>query len=82
MRRAVGPNMPIIGVGGITDGASALQKIKAGANLLQVYTGLIYGGFDLIDEIKDTLEEAVRVEKLSSVADLVSTDTERLLKGD
>ena len=80
MRRAVGPNMPIIGVGGITDGASALQKIKAGANLLQVYTGLIYGGFDLIDEIKDTLEEAVRAEKASSVADLVSTDTERLLK--
>ena len=80
MRRAVGPNMPIIGVGGITDGASALQKIKAGANLLQVYTGLIYGGFDLIDEIKDTLEEAVRVEKASSIADLVSTDTDRLLK--
>ena len=82
MRRAVGPNMPIIGVGGITDGASALQKIKAGANLLQVYTGLIYGGFDLIDEIKDTLEEAVRAEKVSSVAGLVSTDTDRLLKGD
>lgn len=81
MRRAVGPNMPIIGVGGITDGATALQKIRAGANLLQVYTGLIYSGFDLIDEIKDVLETAVRTEKVSSVADLVSLDTERLLKG-
>ena len=56
--------------------------MKAGANLLQVYTGLIYGGFDLIDEIKDTLEEAVRTEKVSSVAGLVSLDTERLLKAD
>lgn len=79
MRRAVGPNFPIIGVGGITDGETAYKKIRAGANLLQVYTGLIYGGFDLIDQVKDVLEQAVTREKVSSVADLVSRDTEQLL---
>ncbi|MBA4781909.1 MAG: quinone-dependent dihydroorotate dehydrogenase [Rhizobiales bacterium] len=78
MRRAVGPSFPIIGVGGITDGATALTKMRAGANLLQVYTGLIYRGFDLIDDVKDTLEAAVRRERVASVAGLVGLDAERI----
>lgn len=81
MRRAVGPNLPIIGVGGITDGVTALQKIRAGANLIQVYTGLVYRGFDLIDEIKDVLEAAVTREKTTSVSDLVGLDVDRVLQG-
>jgi len=46
-------NLPIIGVGGISDRASAEQKIKAGANLLQVYTGLIYRGLGLLRELTE-----------------------------
>jgi dihydroorotate dehydrogenase len=47
--------VPIIGVGGITEGAHAAEKIKAGASLVQVYTGFIYGGPQLIgDCIKAT----------------------------
>ena len=42
--------MPIIGVGGISDTASAAEKIKAGASLLQVYTGFIYRGPGLIKD--------------------------------
>ncbi|MEM8797397.1 MAG: quinone-dependent dihydroorotate dehydrogenase [Pseudomonadota bacterium] len=80
MRRALGPDLPIIGVGGITDGASALKKIRAGAQLLQVYTGLIYRGFDLIDEVKTVLDLAVRKEKLKSVADLSGLDTDQILE--
>lgn len=43
-------NIPIIGVGGITEGADALGKISAGASLVQIYTGFIYRGPALIGE--------------------------------
>jgi dihydroorotate dehydrogenase len=42
--------MPIIGVGGILSGKDAQEKIDAGATLVQIYTGLIYRGPDLIAE--------------------------------
>jgi dihydroorotate dehydrogenase len=43
--------MPIIGCGGIFDIDSAREKIEAGAKLLQVYTGFIYRGPNLIREL-------------------------------
>ena len=43
--------LPIIGVGGISDGASAQEKLQAGAQLLQIYTGYVYRGPELIREI-------------------------------
>ncbi|MEQ5837088.1 quinone-dependent dihydroorotate dehydrogenase [Marinobacter sp. NFXS9] len=46
----LGDRLPIIGVGGITDGESAAEKIRAGARLVQVYTGFIYKGPALIAE--------------------------------
>ena len=49
-RRQLGDSLPIIGVGGIHDAASAAEKKIAGASLLQVYTGFIYQGPTLIDE--------------------------------
>ncbi|MBU1312091.1 MAG: quinone-dependent dihydroorotate dehydrogenase [Gammaproteobacteria bacterium] len=55
LRQAVGADLPIIGVGGISDAASAQDKLAAGANLLQVYTGFIYRGPALIKEIVDSL---------------------------
>ncbi len=42
--RATGGTLPIIGVGGITDGQGAAEKLDAGATLVQVYTGMIFGG--------------------------------------
>ncbi|MPS49426.1 quinone-dependent dihydroorotate dehydrogenase [Methylobacillus sp.] len=47
--------LPIIGVGGILSGEDAEQKIKAGASLVQVYSGLVYRGPVLIDDICRTL---------------------------
>jgi dihydroorotate dehydrogenase len=47
--------LPIIGSGGIFDAASAREKVEAGADLLQVYTGYIYRGPALIREIVDAL---------------------------
>jgi dihydroorotate dehydrogenase len=47
--------LPLIGVGGIDSGEAALAKIRAGASLVQLYTGLIYEGPGLITGIKRTL---------------------------
>jgi dihydroorotate dehydrogenase len=50
LRAALGPTFPIIGVGGVMSGADARSKIEAGANLVQLYTGLIYRGPELVGE--------------------------------
>ncbi|MSQ57994.1 MAG: quinone-dependent dihydroorotate dehydrogenase [Limnohabitans sp.] len=50
LRQTLGPQIPIIGVGGILSGSDAVEKIKAGADLVQIYTGLIYKGPTLITE--------------------------------
>ncbi|MGH9577373.1 MAG: hypothetical protein ACRD3R_08040, partial [Terriglobales bacterium] len=42
--------IPVIGVGGILSGADAAEKLDAGATLVQIYTGLIYRGPELIEE--------------------------------
>ncbi|MFL1466020.1 quinone-dependent dihydroorotate dehydrogenase [Marinobacter sp. HN1S83] len=51
----LGEDLPIIGVGGITDGESAAEKIEAGAKLVQVYTGFIYRGPALIREAVEAI---------------------------
>ncbi|MDE2049213.1 MAG: quinone-dependent dihydroorotate dehydrogenase [Betaproteobacteria bacterium] len=48
LRKRLGAAYPIIGVGGITSSRDALSKIEAGANLVQLYTGLIYEGPALV----------------------------------
>lgn len=50
LRASLGRNTPIIGVGGIMSGADASAKINAGADLIQLYTGLIYRGPALVAE--------------------------------
>jgi dihydroorotate dehydrogenase len=47
-RDSLGPDFPIIGLGGITTGQDAVDKKRAGANLVQIYTGFIYHGPKLI----------------------------------
>ena len=55
LRRRVGPDFPLIGVGGILDAADALERREAGADLVQIYTGFIYRGPALIAECARTL---------------------------
>ena len=50
LSEALGGKLPIIGVGGIMSGADAVAKIAAGASLVQIYSGFIYRGPDLIRE--------------------------------
>lgn len=56
----LGESLPIIGVGGITDGESAAEKIRAGAKLVQIYTGFIYRGPELIGEAVDAIRQVKR----------------------
>ena len=51
LRAALGSGFPIIGVGGVLSAQDALGKLQAGADVVQVYTGLIYKGPALVDEI-------------------------------
>ncbi len=51
LRARLGTDAVIIGVGGVDSAASAREKIQAGANLIQVYTGLIYAGPGLVKQI-------------------------------
>jgi dihydroorotate dehydrogenase len=50
LRAELGAGYPIIGVGGVMSGADAKAKLAAGADLVQIYTGLIYGGPPLVPE--------------------------------
>jgi dihydroorotate dehydrogenase len=55
LRAELGSAFPIIGVGGVMSGADAVSKINAGANLVQIYTGLIYAGPALVPEVAKAL---------------------------
>ena len=55
LRSAAGKDLPIVGVGGINSVESASDKLSAGANLIQIYTGFIYQGPSLIKRIKKGL---------------------------
>ena len=52
------PSLPIIGVGGIMQGSDAIAKVEAGADLVQLYSGLIYRGPNLVSEVRTALLEA------------------------
>lgn len=56
IRKSMPRDFVIIGVGGVFSGDDAIEKIEAGADLVQVYTGLIYQGPTLIKEIKQSLK--------------------------
>jgi dihydroorotate dehydrogenase subfamily 2 len=51
-RQELGPAVPIIGVGGIGSAADARQMLSAGADLIQIYTGLVYRGPALVNELR------------------------------
>ena len=55
LRSVLGAGYPIIGVGGVMSGADAQAKIAAGADLVQIYTGLIYRGPELVQEVASAL---------------------------
>jgi dihydroorotate dehydrogenase len=71
VRRLTEGKLPLIGVGGIDSGETALAKIEAGASLLQLYTGLVFEGPGLIGRIKQALVAAMDKEGCNSLAPLI-----------
>jgi dihydroorotate dehydrogenase len=59
LRKQLGPEFPIIGVGGIMNESDALEKLEAGANLIQLYTGFIYEGPSIVKRILQVLINSV-----------------------
>ena len=60
LRSALGKGFPIIGVGGILSARDAVSKIDAGADLVQIYTGLIYTGPDLVSQAATAIRNHCR----------------------
>jgi dihydroorotate dehydrogenase len=64
----------LVGAGGIDSPAAALAKIRAGACLVQLYTGLIFRGLRLVPEIKAEFLRALHAGRYGSLSDLVGMD--------
>lgn len=70
LRTLVGPELPIIGVGGIATGDDAFQKLAAGATLVQLYTAMIYRGPWIAAHVTRELSARLGAEGIHTVAEL------------
>jgi dihydroorotate dehydrogenase len=73
MRRLVGPSLPIIGVGGVSSADDVLEKIRAGADLVQLYSCMVYEGPGLPARILRGLSALMDREGAGSVRELRDT---------
>jgi dihydroorotate dehydrogenase len=65
---------PLIGAGGIDSGTAALAKIRAGASLMQIYSGLVFRGLGLVAEIKSVLLAALERDRQDSLKEYIGAD--------
>ncbi|XP_046387501.1 dihydroorotate dehydrogenase (quinone), mitochondrial [Ischnura elegans] len=72
--------VPIIGVGGISSGQDAYEKVRAGASLVQLYTAFTYHGPPIVSRIKRELDQLLREDGMSSVAEAVGKDAQKYLQ--
>ena len=68
--------VPIIGVGGISSGKDAYEKIKAGASVVEVYSALVYQGMGLVPRIKKELVELLQKDGYKNISEAVGRDVE------
>uniref|UniRef100_A0A672F4S6 Dihydroorotate dehydrogenase (quinone), mitochondrial n=1 Tax=Salarias fasciatus TaxID=181472 RepID=A0A672F4S6_SALFA len=66
--------VPIIGIGGVANGQDAMDKIRAGASLVQLYTAFAYQGPPVVTKIKRELEQLLKDQGFSSVSEAVGAD--------
>jgi len=66
--------LPIIGVGGVDSGDSAYDKIRAGASLIQLYTGLVYEGPGIVPAIKKRLVELLKEDGFGTISQAIGLD--------
>lgn len=72
--KATEGKIPLVGVGGISSGADAYAKIRAGASLVQLYSMLVYEGPGLVERVKKDLNQLLLKDGFSAVADAVGAD--------
>ena len=73
LRATAGPALPLIGVGGIDSAESAWERITAGASLIQVYTGWIYEGPELVPTILEGLGAQLQIHGLRAICEAVGS---------
>ncbi len=71
--KEIGGKITIIGVGGVNSGLTAYEKLKSGANLLQLYTGMIYEGPGIVKKIKVELIDILKKDKIKNVSEIVGS---------
>lgn len=76
-RQRLGPDVPLIGCGGVDSGQAAWAKIKAGANLIQLYTALVYRGLPLVDDMKESLLAELSAGGFASLGAAVGSETDK-----
>jgi len=64
-------NIPIIGVGGVSDGRTAYEKIKSGANLVQLYTSMVFKGPYVASNINKELVELLKQDGFNNISEAV-----------
>ncbi len=77
MRKLLGPDMAIVGVGGVDSTETALEKIRAGADLVQLYTSMIYAGPALPGRILSGMIRFAEKERLKSIRELRDSHLDR-----
>jgi dihydroorotate dehydrogenase len=77
MRRLLGPDVALVGVGGVDSAEAAIEKIRAGADLVQLYTGMVFGGPALPGRIVAGLADFCQREKIASIGQLRDCGVDR-----
>ncbi|MEL7106698.1 MAG: quinone-dependent dihydroorotate dehydrogenase [Pseudomonadota bacterium] len=77
--KALGPDVAIIGVGGVGSADDAYAKIRAGATAVQLYSAMVYQGLSLIPDIALGLDRRLASDGYANVAQAVGTDRDRWL---
>ncbi|MBO9581667.1 MAG: quinone-dependent dihydroorotate dehydrogenase [Sphingobium sp.] len=75
-RQRLGTALPLIGVGGIANGAQAYARIRAGASLIQIYSAMVYEGPYLAARINTELADLLRRDGLASIGQAVGLDVD------
>ncbi|SVC00001.1 uncharacterized protein METZ01_LOCUS252855, partial [marine metagenome] len=65
----------LIGVGGVSNGNECYEKIKSGANLIQLYTALIFQGPKIVTKIKNELVDLMKTDGFKNIKEVVGKDT-------
>ena len=66
--------IPLIGVGGVSNGKDCYQKIKSGASLVQLYTSLIYQGPKVVESMQKELVDCIKNDGYKNIKDAIGKE--------